>query len=64
MEVLENTTRENYNKVIIKKKMWIPVAENIMEKIGLDENIYANAVPHTLIKSAHDRERYAVHLST
>ena len=29
VEILDTKTRDNYNKIVIHKKMWIPVAEDL-----------------------------------
>ena len=29
IEILDTKTRDNYNKIVIHKKMWIPVAEDL-----------------------------------
>jgi len=29
IEILGNTTRENYNKVVLHKQMWIPVSKDL-----------------------------------
>ena len=45
IEIIDNTTRENYNKIVIHKKMWIPVAEdlsfNTHPKLSNERQTYA-----------------------
>ena len=54
--VLDTKTRDNYNKIVIHKKMWIPVAEDLSfpshpEALNKnDENQQGKLKPPTLIE--------------
>ena len=56
IEILDTKTRDNYNKIVIHKKMWIPVTEDLSlhnHQVAANtfvENQKDNQKPQRLIK--------------
>ena len=53
IEILDTKTRDNYNKIVIHKKMWIPVTEDL-GNLGLHNHQVA---ANTFVQNQKDNKK-------